>query len=105
MSAAKIEEGMEWKKCVMLVMDEMYIKEDFIYNKHSRALIGFANLGDTNEQHLLKLQHLVEGDNSQCDDQQLAKTMFVFMVCGISSNFLICNFLVHWRVLCDPYLH
>ena len=86
MSAAKIEEGMEeWKKCVVLVMDEMYIKEDLVYNKHSGALIGFANLGDTNE-HLLKFQHLVEGDDSQCDDQQLAKTMFVFMVRGIFSN-------------------
>ena len=30
----------------MLVIDEMYIKEDLVYDKNSGALIGFANLGE-----------------------------------------------------------
>lgn len=47
MDAMKIEVAKEWEKCVVLV------REDLVYDKHSGALIGFSNLGDTNE-HLLK---------------------------------------------------
>ena len=38
----------EFEKCVVIVMDEMYIKEDLIYNKHIGELVGFTNLGDVN---------------------------------------------------------
>jgi hypothetical protein len=87
-SAAKIDENSEeWKRCVVLVMDEMYIKEDLVYDKHSGALIGFANLGETNE-HLLKFQRFVESaaESDDIDGQQLAKTMYVFMVRGFFSR-------------------
>ena len=45
----------ECKKYVAKIFDEMYIKEDLVYNKHTNALIGFANLGETNT-HLLTFQ-------------------------------------------------
>ena len=35
-------------------IDEMYIKEDLVYDKYTGALVGFTNLGETNE-HLLKV--------------------------------------------------
>ena len=77
MRAAKVEAGTEeWKRYVAILMDEMYVKEDLVFEKHTGALIGFANLGDTND-HLLKFQHSIEEDT---DCEKLAKTMCVFMV-------------------------
>ena len=49
-TAANVECCTECKKYVAIIFDEMYIKEDLVYNKHTNALIGFANLGDTNTQ-------------------------------------------------------
>ena len=40
---------------VVLVMDEMHIKECLIFNKHTGALVGFTNLGEINE-HLRKFE-------------------------------------------------
>ena len=45
--ATKPDQAKEWEKCVVFVMDEMHLREDLVYNKHSGALIGFANIGDT----------------------------------------------------------
>ena len=45
---------------VSLVIDEVHIKENLVYDKHEGSLIGFANLGDTNN-HLLSFERsLVE---------------------------------------------
>ena len=63
---------------VCLVADEMYVKEDLVYNKFTGELIGFANLGDINE-HLIRLE--LEITNST--DEALAKTLFFFMVRGL----------------------
>ena len=30
----------EWEKLVILLMDEMYIREDLVYNKHTGQLVG-----------------------------------------------------------------
>ena len=78
--AARIDQIKEWEKCVVLVMDEMYIKEDLVYNKHTGKLVGFSNLGDTNT-HLLQFQHALEG-GKVTPGQTIAKTMLVFMVRG-----------------------
>ena len=43
-----------WEKCVGILIDEMHIKEDLVYDKHTGALIGFISLGDVNDQ-LLKV--------------------------------------------------
>ena len=78
-SAAKLDQLQEFEKCVSLIMDEMYIKEDLVYNKHSGAVVGFANLGDTNT-HLLQFESIVAGGG---EARTLAKTMFVLMVRGL----------------------
>ena len=46
--AAKVMMCKEWEKLVVIPLDEMYIKEDLVYNKHSGTLIGFTNLGEVN---------------------------------------------------------
>ena len=74
--ASQVSTAKGWAKCVCLVMDEMYVKEDLVYNKHSGELVGFANLGETNEQ-LLQFQREKDGTTPA-----LAKTMFVIMVRG-----------------------
>ena len=40
---------------VILLLDEMYIKEGLVYDKHTGELIGFTYLGDINS-HLLSLE-------------------------------------------------
>lgn len=52
--AANYKELQEWEKCITLLIDEMHLKEDLVYDKVTGALIGFTSLGDTNE-HLLKV--------------------------------------------------
>ena len=59
-SATKIDRLQEFEKCVSLIMDEMYIKEDLVYNKHSGEVVGFANLSDTNT-HLLQFENMWQG--------------------------------------------
>ena len=36
----------EWRRHVILLLDKMYIQEDLAYNKHTRTLNSFANLGE-----------------------------------------------------------
>lgn len=42
----------EHEKYTVIVFDEMYIKEELVYNKHNGTLVGFTDLGETNS-HLL----------------------------------------------------
>ena len=73
----------DWKKLVAILVDEMYICEDLVYDKHSGKLIGFTSLGVISDQ-LLSSKTGAEGD---CDNQhKLAKTMMVFMVRGLFSS-------------------
>ena len=44
----------EWEKCIVLLIDEMHVKEDLVYDKVTGALIGFTSIGDIND-HLLKV--------------------------------------------------
>ncbi len=61
--AADVDNSSEPKKYTVVVVDEMYVKEDLVYNKHTGALVGFANLGDTNS-HLLQFERSLESDSS-----------------------------------------
>ena len=47
--AVKMEHCPEREKLVLLLLDEMHIREDIVYDKHSGEMIGFANLGEINE--------------------------------------------------------
>ena len=44
MVAANVIKSEEWEKLVIILLDEMYIKEDLVYEKHSGTLIGLLIL-------------------------------------------------------------
>ena len=44
--ASRLKDTPPYQRCVILAIDEMHIKEDLVFNKHSGRLIGFVNLGD-----------------------------------------------------------
>lgn len=56
------------------------MKEDLVYDKHTGALTGFVNLGETNE-HLLQLERQLRSGTET--SEPLAKTMLVLMVRGL----------------------
>ena len=64
---------------VFLILDEVHIKTDLVYDKHQGSLIGFVNLGNTNNQ-LLEFENAVSGEQHE---QELASSMLVLMVRGI----------------------
>ena len=49
----------EWQKYVVVLFDEVKIKEDLVYNRNTFELIGFVNLGQFNNQ----LMSLNSSDN------------------------------------------
>lgn len=51
----------EWKKFIVILMDEMKIKENLVYDKHSAEVIGFVDLGNFNEE-LAELEQLCSSD-------------------------------------------
>lgn len=70
-------------KYVVVVLDEMYIKEGLVFQKSSGALIGYQDLGEINNiLHDTKRQ--IENP-SNCN-RPLAKRMLVCMVRGIFSS-------------------
>ena len=68
----------------MLVMDEVHVKDDLVYDKHEGTLVGFVNLGETNNQ-LLQFQSSLSSGNPT---PSLAKStcMLVLMVRGLFST-------------------
>jgi len=55
-------------KYVLLVMDEMHIKHDLVYDKHSGSLIGFVDLGNAYNQ-IMEFEKALSAkktDRSQC---------------------------------------
>ena len=68
-----------------IVMDEVHVKDDLVYDKHSGRLIGFTNLGDTNNC-LLQFESSLTNDAAM---PSLANTMLVLMISNLCS---ICMF-------------
>ena len=83
MKAADVISCPERDKCVVLLLDEMHIQQDIVFDKHTGEMIGFANLGDIN-QHLMDFKQSLENNTKQ--PPKLAKTMAVFMVRGLFSK-------------------
>lgn len=50
MDEAKVKTCPDFQKYVCLLLDEVRIKEDLVYDKHTSQIIGFINLGDVNNQ-------------------------------------------------------
>ncbi len=63
-----------------LLLDEMHIRQDLMYDKHSGEMIGFCSLGEVNDQLLAFERSLSDNEPSS---PELAKTMMVFMVRGL----------------------
>lgn len=80
-AATDVKPSTERNKYVLLLIDEMHIREDLVYDKHSGELIGYANLGDINN-HLFFLIDFEQSINDQAEPK-FAKTMLVFMVRGM----------------------
>ncbi|XP_070545584.1 uncharacterized protein [Ptychodera flava] len=79
----------EWQRYVVLLQDEIRIKEDLVYDKHSGELIGFVNL-DSVGNDLLNYQERIQAsfDSSTADSNlRLARYMLCLMVRGIATNF------------------
>ena len=77
-----VRDAEEWKRHVILLLDEMHIREDLVYNKHTGALVGFANLGEITD-HLEQFERSLQGVDSTIACQPLAKSMLVIMVRGL----------------------
>ena len=52
---AKVLSLEKYQKQVLILADEMHIKEGLVYHKHTGELVGCCDLGDINN-HLLKLK-------------------------------------------------
>ena len=77
----KYNELEEWRKFVVLLHDEVKIKSDLVYCKHTGELIGFANLGEINNV-LLDFEKQCQDNTNPVSD--LAASILVFMVRGIT---------------------
>ena len=77
MTVANIESCPIREKYVFLLLDEMHIKEDLVFDKHSGMMIGFTDLGDIN-MHLLQFEESMKKDNPP--KPQIIKSMMAFMV-------------------------
>lgn len=67
---------------VIILIDEVYLKEGLVFNKSTGSLVGFADLGGT----LQQLSDYEESLSTGSNVRPLAKTMMVFMVRGIFCN-------------------
>ena len=98
--AAKIDQCPEREKFIIILMDEMHIKEGLVYDKHTGtytlyplfmyvylyanavgSITGFVQLGDINS-HFATLEHQLDGDQFQ----SVANSMLVLFVRGLFSN-------------------
>ena len=68
---------------ISLVIDEVHIKEDLVYDKHEGSLIGFANLGDINN-HLLSFERSLADEPDQMP--AIASSVLVILVRGLTSK-------------------
>eukprot|EP00731_Ephydatia_muelleri_P024203 Em0016g474a len=83
--AARVTSCPERERSVVLLIDEVHIKENLVFDKHGRQMIGFANLGDINE-HLTQFELSLTSEQPK-NTQQLAKTMVVFMATNCMIHF------------------
>ena len=80
MQAAKLDTCKEYEKCVILLIDEMYVKEDLYFDKHKRHLIGYTDIGSINS-YLEEFEKSLSGKPSET--KTIANAMMTFMVQGL----------------------
>ena len=59
--AAKVDMCPEFEKNIILLLDEMHIREGIVFDKYSGAMIGYVKLGDINN-HLLQFEQSLTED-------------------------------------------
>ena len=74
--AVWVSTSKEWEKLVVLLLDEVYTKEDLVYMKHERVLVGFVDLGSVNN-HLLTFEPSIDTDTNE--SIAFAKSVMTFM--------------------------
>ena len=79
---ARYKELKEWQKFILL-HDEVKIKNDLVYCKHTGELIGFASLGEINNS-LVEFKKQFENEMSTMPD--IASYMLVFMVYKVATT-------------------
>ena len=90
MKESKVSELSESKKFCGIILDEMKVKENLVYNKHTGEVVGFINLGGINND-LLRMEDVCLQD--QDCQPTVASHLLVLLVRGI---FIKLNF---------PYAH
>ena len=68
----KINDLPESKRYVTLLIDEMKIKEDLVFDKHSCTMIGFVRLGSINDQ-LLRVEQGIDETNPPFADRPCSR--------------------------------
>ena len=81
---ARLSDLPEWKRYVVLLLDEMKIKESLVYDKNESKIIGFVNLGEVNDQ-LSKFEREASNDTEQSNGE-IATHILTIMVRGIFSS-------------------
>lgn len=81
---ANMDSISDHEKYVCLVFDEVKIKEDLVFDKHSLQLVGFVQIGDINS-HLSKFESCSMPQQTPTAPK-LATHMISFMVSGIMSD-------------------
>lgn len=72
-----------YQSLVFVLMDEMHIREELVFNKHTGKFVSFADLGSINN-HLSRFEELLSlEDADNISPPAVAKSMMVFMVRGI----------------------
>lgn len=72
MQVAKLESCHDYEKLVVLLLDEMHVREDLVYDKHSGKLVGFVNMGEVSNL-LEQYEHSLRGQQ----ERVVAKSMMV----------------------------
>lgn len=90
MQAAKLLVSPSYHGLAGLLLDEMHVREELVYNKHTGKLVGFVNLGDIN-MHLARFEESLEASSDDYEpatspETPLANSMMVFMVRGIFTS-------------------
>jgi hypothetical protein len=87
--AKEIKDLEDSRRFVSVIFDEMKVKQDLVYDKHSGQIVGFVSLGSVNDE-LSKLENnCING----VEHPPIAKQLLVFMVRGLFSH------------LTFPYMH
>ena len=78
----KVKEPTDLANYVSVIIDETYIKEGLVFDKHTGSLTGFTDLGDVFNL-LAEYEQQQSGGDSTTFRHSVAKCMIVFMVQGL----------------------